>query len=392
MWSSKPAAKPRAASAPTFEQQLEARRESLKREREGVDALEKRAAELRAEARATGDARHLARRRADLGREAEALERRATVLGSGFEERLFERTAERFRREYEREPRYAAARPERSERPGGEPLITAPGVPHRHTAASYTHATALRETHRQEVANEFLGETSGSAPPIAAGPRDRCPLCAEDLLLHSAKSVLVCPVCGYSMCYLDATAANMSYSDDYEMTTFSYKRISHFEDCLKQIQGKESYVVPDADMQRIMQELHTQRVTDLDHITPALVRDVVKRLRLRKAYDHVIQIVSRLTGRKPQRLSAEAEDRCRAMFMRMNPAFDRNCPHDRKNFLSYNYVLFRCLHLMGLHSMLPSIALLKGREKLLFADQIFAKICADLGWTFVPIDSIPGAT
>ena len=55
-------------------------------------------------------------------------------------------------------------------------------------------------------------------------------------------------------------------------------------------------------------------------------------------------------------------------------------------------MLFRCLHLMGLHSMLPSIALLKGREKLLFADQIFAKICADLGWTFVPIDSIPGAT
>jgi len=390
MWSAKPVAKSRApAAAPTFEHHLDAKRKCLRKERAGAAELEARAVALRAEAAAAGDARHLVRRRADLEREAAALERRAAVLRSGFEEFLFERTAERYRGEYEREPRYAPARADPPE--GGAPLITAPGVSQRHTAASYSHATALRDTHRQEVATEFIGETGGAPPPIAARPRDSCPLCAEDLLLHSAKSILVCPSCGYTLCHLDATAANMSYSDDYEMTTFSYKRISHFEDCLKQIQGKESYVVPDADMQLIMQELHSQRVSDLDQITPALIRDVVKRLRLRKAYDHVIQIVSRLTGRKPQRMSAEAEDRCRAMFMRMNPAFDRNCPHDRKNFLSYNYVLFRCLHLLGLHSMLPSIDLLKGKEKLLFADQIFARICADLGWTYVPIETIPGA-
>jgi len=386
MWSSKPAAKPRAANgAPTFEQHLDGKRQCLRKERANADELDRRIAALRAEA-ANCEGRHLARRRADLGKEADAFERRAAVLRSGFEEFLFERTAERFRRDYEREPRYA--NPGRSE---GAPLITAPGVSQRHTAASYTHATAQRDTHRQEVATEFLGETGGAPPPIVARPRDHCPLCAEDLLLHSAKSILVCPSCGYTLCHLDATAANMSYSDDYEMTTFSYKRISHFEDCLRQIQGKETYVVPEADMKRIMQELHSQRVTGLEQITPALVREALKRLRLRKAYDHVIQIVSRLTGRKPQRLSAEAEDRCRAMFMRMNPAFDRNCPHDRKNFLSYNYVLFRCLHLLEMHSMLPNIALLKGKEKLLFADQIFAKICVDLGWTFVPIESIAGA-
>ena len=68
----------------------------------------------------------------------------------------------------------------------------------------------------------------------------------------------------------------------------------------------------------IMQELHTQRVTALADITPALVRDVVRR-RV-KAYDHVSRFVSRLL---PQAHLQPRPSRSAPRSSRMDPAFDR---------------------------------------------------------------------
>ena len=42
---------------------------------------------------------------------------------------------------------------------------------------------------------------------------------------------------------------------------------------------------------------------------------------LRKAYEHVAQITSRLTGAKPMRIPAEAEEMCRLMFIAVQPVF-----------------------------------------------------------------------
>ena len=79
------------------------------------------------------------------------------------------------------------------------------------------------------------------------------------------------------------------------------------------------------------------------------------------------------------------------MFIRMQPVFDMVCPtvdKGRKNFLSYNYVLYRCFHILGLRYMLPDMQLLKGREKLLLQDRIFEKIAERLSWEFVDIEQL----
>lgn len=178
----------------------------------------------------------------------------------------------------------------------------------------------------------------------------------------------------------------MSYTNDLEMSTFSYKRITHFEDCMKQVQGKESYSVPIDIIQATMRELYADRVTDISKITQSMIRTTLKRLRLRRAYDHVAQIFTRITGISAPRISADQEERCRKMFFAMQPSFDRHCPATRKNFLSYNYVLYRCFHLLGLNHMLKDFSLLKGKENLALADEIFKSICADLGWNFVPME------
>jgi hypothetical protein len=177
---------------------------------------------------------------------------------------------------------------------------------------------------------------------------------------------------------------SMSYSDDVEFSSFSYKRINHFNEWLQQVQAKENHEISQKVLDGVMLELYRQRVTDLQAITPKKVREVLKTLKLRKAYEHVAQITSRLTGGKPLRVPAEVEEMCRLMFIAVQPAFEKHCPKDRKNFLSYSYCLFKFFQLLGYDEFLDSFTLLKGRDKLAKQDEIFKKICEELDWEFVP--------
>jgi len=263
--------------------------------------------------------------------------------------------------------------------------ITAPGAgKKRETIDMYVQqsdATASRQT---AIVNEYLMQTSEEPPKLALHTRDDCPLCHETLMLVNSKAIMTCPKCGYAVTYLDATMTSMSYSDDVEFSSFSYKRINHFNEWLQQVQAKENFELSDETMNSIMDELYRQRITKLEDITQKKVREVLKILKLRKAYEHVAQITSKLTGVKPLRIPAEAEETCRLMFIAVQPAFEKHCPKDRKNFLSYSYCLYKFFQLLGYDQFLEHFTLLKGRDKLCKQDEIFKKICEELDWSVLP--------
>ena len=87
-----------------------------------------------------------------------------------------------------------------------------------------------------------------------------------------------------------------------------------------------------------MEELYVQRITSSRDVTPRVVRDILRRLKLRKTYEHVAQITSKITGRPALCIPVEAEEMCRLMFIAVQPIFDKVCPKERKNFLSYAYI------------------------------------------------------
>jgi len=62
--------------------------------------------------------------------------------------------------------------------------------------------------------------------------------------------------------------------------------------------------------------------------------------------------------------------------------FLRHAPQERKNFLSYSYVLHKFMQLLEKDQYLESFPLLKSREKLHQQDVIWQKICEDLWWAF----------
>ena len=161
------------------------------------------------------------------------------------------------------------------------------------------------------------------------------------------------------------------------------RRINHFNEWLNQIQGKESRIIPPEVIDKVMGELFKRRVNNCD-VTPQLVRDALKALRIPSAYEHVAKIAAHITGREAPKLSNEVEEMCRLMFRATQPSFQRHCPSDRKNFLSYSYCLYKFLQLLGHDDILKTFSLLKSKEKLQKQDEIFKNICTDLDWTFIP--------
>ena len=114
------------------------------------------------------------------------------------------------------------------------------------------------------------------------------------------------------------------------------------------------------------------------------MREILKRLKYNKYYEHIPHIINMLNGSKAPLLSRQYEERLRIMFKEIQTPFMEHCPENRKNFLSYSYVLHKFCQLLELDELLVYFPLLKSREKLQQQDIIWEKICKDLNWEFIP--------
>ena len=71
------------------------------------------------------------------------------------------------------------------------------------------------------------------------------------------------------------------------------------------------------------------------------------------------------------------------MFNQIQEPFDKHCPKNRKNFLSYSYTLHKFFQLLDKNEYLIYFPLLKSREKLFEQDEMWKNICKDLNWKFI---------
>lgn len=238
-------------------------------------------------------------------------------------------------------------------------------------------------TDNAAIVAEFLSDVKGLPPRTLRTERDSCVRCGCALLLLATRSLLACPSCGGASAYLDATSSSVSYGDEVEFSSFSYKRLNHFNERMMQVQAKEAFDIDENVIRSVMSSLYSKRIR-LEDINPRMVRDVLKTMRLRKTYEHLAQITMRITGVRPPAMTPDMEELCRLLFIAVQPAFEKHCPPNRKNFLSYSYVLFKFFQLLGYDEFLSSFSLLKGKDKLAVQDDIFRNICEELQWEFIP--------
>ena len=204
---------------------------------------------------------------------------------------------------------------------------------------------------------------------------DLCKKCNTEKKLFLADAKLICENCGEETSIL-IDSDKPSYKDPpREVCYFAYKRINHFNEWLAQFQAKESTDIPHDVYDEILMELKKERLLNMNNLTQKKLREILKKLKKNKYYEHIPHIINKLNGKPPPIMSRETEEELRRMFKEIQIPFHKYCPPDRKNFLSYSYVLHKFVQLLELDEFLNCFLLLKSREKLHQQDHIWKQIC-----------------
>ncbi len=222
--------------------------------------------------------------------------------------------------------------------------------------------------------------------------REKCPICESRMDIEGQRAVFICRHCGNTEPFLEATVGAVGHGEEFDFSSFSYQRLSHFNDRLMHAQSKEKLVVPGYVVDKVMDVLEKQGLRKSEDITLEHTRTALRSLRLRNFYRHNTQVWTKVTGRKPLRFSPKQEEELRLMFKAIQAPFEKHRPAHRSNFLSYSFVLNKSSELLGYLEFLVCFPLLKGPDKLKAQDLTWREICGDLEWKFIPSFKEPPLT
>lgn len=218
-----------------------------------------------------------------------------------------------------------------------------------------------------------------------ADQSNRCTKCDVSYLYDEINSDLVCPSCGECQVFFDNTnSRSLTYEEEVNHTTsqYSYKKSNHFGEWLSRIQAKNNTALPCDVLDTVLKEIKKHRM-DIELLTWQDIRAILKSQKLGKWYDQVSFILSKVTGKPAPTIPSELEAQLKYMFQSCQEPFRRHKPTGRRNFLSYSYVMYKMLELLGKTEYLPYFPKLKSMEKLWTMDLVWKNICGDLDWTFI---------
>ena len=203
-----------------------------------------------------------------------------------------------------------------------------------------------------------------------------CNYCNVEKTLDQFDSAYICPDCGDSEFII--------IDDDIKIKEYSpYRRINHFKEWLNQLQAKETTEIVDDIYETIVNELNKYKHIDLLTINRTKMQDILKKLGYNKLYEHIPFIINKITGISPPKIDRETEEKFITMFTIIQEPWELFKPPNRKNFLSYPYVLYKFSELLEKDSLLCYFPMLQP-QKLMEQDMIWSKFCKFLKWEFYP--------
>jgi hypothetical protein len=212
---------------------------------------------------------------------------------------------------------------------------------------------------------------------------DICSHCKKGELIYvETEGTTICNNCSKTIKYLIENDKPSYKEPPKEVCFYAYKRINHLREILAQFQAKETTYIPDEVFENIKHQIKKERI-ELKDLTNKKTKDILKNLGYNKFYEHIPYIKDKL-GIKPPVMSSDLEGQLCNLFMEIQKPYAKYCPKDRVNFLNYYYTLFKLCELLNQRKFLPYFPMLKDREKRIEQDQIWKKICEELGWKFIP--------
>lgn len=203
-----------------------------------------------------------------------------------------------------------------------------------------------------------------------------CTECKIEKILDMTESAYICPCCGDSeMIILDEDRQIKDYSP--------YRKVNHFREWLNQFQAKQSPDIPENVFIDIVKELNKRRITDLSILDKKKMKAILKKLEYNIYYEHVAYIINKLNNLPPPKITRDMEKLFISMFFKIQDPWEMYKHPDRKNFLSYSYVLHKFCELLELDHLLDCFPLHKDSDKIMENDQLWEKICKHLKWEYI---------
>lgn len=212
----------------------------------------------------------------------------------------------------------------------------------------------------------------------------KCTTCNKELVYIKKDAQRVCPGCGISNFFQEMTKEDIVRQGYVNQTTYLYKRQNHFKTWLKRTQGKETTFMDGEVVNTVRAELKKQRITDLSTVTHVKIREILKKLRLNKHYNHCVQITTIITGKTPPQMTNEQETALLQMFEIIQDPFQKIIQKEtRQNMLSYSFIIHKFLEIMSWDEYLPYFPLLRSADKIQYQDWIWQKLCAEVGFEYI---------
>ena len=203
-----------------------------------------------------------------------------------------------------------------------------------------------------------------------------CIECKIEKILDMTESAYICPCCGDSeMIILDEDRQIKDYSP--------YRKVNHFREWLNQFQAKQSPDIPENVFIDIVKELNKRRILDLSILDKKKMKIILKKLEYNIYYEHVAYIINKLNNLPPPKITRDMEKLFISMFFKIQEPWELFKHPDRKNFLSYSYVLHKFCELLELDHLLECFPLHKDTDKIMENDQLWEKICKHLKWEYI---------
>ena len=212
---------------------------------------------------------------------------------------------------------------------------------------------------------------------------DICRVCNNgELIPVDHEGILVCNNCSSNVKFLIENEKPTYKEPPKEVCFYAYKRINHFREILAQFQAKETTLIPDEIIENIRQQIKKERL-DIRTMTNKRTKEVLKKLKYNKYYEHIPFIKDKL-GVKPPIMTPELEETLCNLFIDIQAPYAKYCPEDRVNFLNYYYTIYKLCELLNQREFLSYFPMLKDREKRIEQDEIWKNICEELNWKFIP--------
>ena len=190
------------------------------------------------------------------------------------------------------------------------------------------------------------------------------------------ESAYICQCCGdIEVIILD---------DDHQIKDYSpYRRLNHFREWLNQFQAKQTPDIPEQIFIDIVCELNKNRIVDLSILNKKNMKTILKKLKYNIYYEHIAYIINKLNNLPPPKITRDMEKLFISMFYNIQEPWELYKQPERKNFLSYSYVLHKFCELLELDHLLDHFPLHKDPNKIMENDQIWEKICKFLNWEYI---------